>query len=87
MTTALGETCFLSLSFLSSKTKELDSVPKISLLSIYLSIYLSVDIQIALYICICVCVCVCDGILLNHEKEQNWVICRDVNGPRDCHTE
>ena len=28
-----------------------------------------------------------NGILLSHEKEQNWVICRDVNGPRGCHTE
>ena len=28
-----------------------------------------------------------NGILLSHEKEQNWVICRDVDGPRDCHTE
>ena len=27
------------------------------------------------------------GILLSHRKEQNWVICRDVDGPRDCHTE
>ena len=27
-----------------------------------------------------------NGILLSHEKEQNWVICRDVNGPRDYHT-
>ena len=23
------------------------------------------------------------GILLNHLKEQNWVICRDMSGPRD----
>ena len=22
-----------------------------------------------------------------HKKEQNWVICRDVDGSRDCHTE
>ena len=28
-----------------------------------------------------------NGILLSHEKEWNWVICRDVDGPRDCHTE
>ena len=21
------------------------------------------------------------------EKEWNWVICRDMDGPRDCHTE
>ena len=28
-----------------------------------------------------------NGILLSHKKEQNWVICRDVDGPRDCHTE
>ena len=23
-------------------------------------------------------------ILLSHKKEQNWVICKDVDGPRDC---
>ena len=28
-----------------------------------------------------------NGILLSHIKEQNWVICRDMDGPRDCHTE
>ena len=28
-----------------------------------------------------------NGILLSHKKEGNWVICRDVDGPRDCHTE
>ena len=22
-----------------------------------------------------------------NEKERNWVICGDVDGPRDCHTE
>ena len=27
------------------------------------------------------------GILLSHKKEEHWVICRDVDGPRDCHTE
>ena len=26
-------------------------------------------------------------ILIIHKKEWNWVICRDVDGPRDCHTE
>ena len=26
-------------------------------------------------------------ILLSHKKERNWVFCRDVDGPRDCHTE
>ena len=26
-------------------------------------------------------------ILLSHKKEQNWVICRDVSGPRDCQIE
>ena len=31
--------------------------------------------------------CVYKGILLSHKKEWNWVICRDVDGPRDCHTE
>ena len=28
-----------------------------------------------------------NGILLSHKKEWNWVICRDVDGPRVCHTE
>ena len=28
-----------------------------------------------------------NGILLSHKKETNWVIFRDVDGPRDCHTE
>ena len=28
-----------------------------------------------------------NGILLSHKKEQNWVIYRDVDGPRDHHTE
>ena len=28
-----------------------------------------------------------NGILLSHKKECNWLICRDVDGPRDCHTE
>ena len=28
-----------------------------------------------------------NGILLSHRKERNWLICRDMNGPRDCHTE
>ena len=28
-----------------------------------------------------------NGILFSHKKERNWVICRDVDGPRDCHTE
>ena len=23
-----------------------------------------------------------NGILLSHEKERNWIICRDVDGPR-----
>ena len=27
------------------------------------------------------------GILLSHKKEWNWVIFRDMDGPRDCHTE
>ena len=26
-------------------------------------------------------------ILLSHKKERNWVICRDVDGTRDCHIE
>ena len=28
-----------------------------------------------------------NGILLSHKKEWNFVICRDVDGPRGCHTE
>ena len=28
-----------------------------------------------------------NGILLSHKKEWNWVICRDVDEPGDCHTE
>ena len=28
-----------------------------------------------------------NGILLSHKKERNLVICRDVDGSRDCHTE
>ena len=28
-----------------------------------------------------------NGILLSHKKEPNCAICRDVDGPRDCHTE
>ena len=28
-----------------------------------------------------------NGILLSHKKEQNRVICRDMDGLRDCHTE
>ena len=31
---------------------------------------------------------ICNGILVSHKKEQNWVICVDMDGPRDyCHTE
>ena len=26
------------------------------------------------------------GILLGHEKEQKGAICREMDGPRDCHT-
>ena len=28
-----------------------------------------------------------NGILLSHKKERNWVICWDVDGSKDCHTE
>ena len=28
-----------------------------------------------------------NGILLSHKNERSWVICRDVDGPRDCHRE
>ena len=28
-----------------------------------------------------------NGILLSHKREQNWLICRDMSGSRDCHTE
>ena len=27
------------------------------------------------------------GILLRHEKEWNWVVCRDKDGPREYHAE
>ena len=27
------------------------------------------------------------GLLLNHKRELNSTICRDVDRPRDCHTE
>ena len=27
-----------------------------------------------------------NGLLFSHEKEQNCAICRDMDGPRDCHT-
>ena len=26
---------------------------------------------------------ICNGVLLSHKEEQNRVICRDVDGPRD----
>ena len=26
-------------------------------------------------------------ILLSHKKKRSWVICSEVDGPRDCHTE
>ena len=28
-----------------------------------------------------------NGILISHKKEQNWVICWDMDGSTDCHTE
>ena len=28
-----------------------------------------------------------NGILFSHKEEWNGAICRDVDGPRDCHTE
>ena len=28
-----------------------------------------------------------NGILLSHKMERNSAICRDADGPRDCHTE
>ena len=30
---------------------------------------------------------ICSGILLHRRKEWNCATCRDVDGPRDCHTE
>ena len=27
-----------------------------------------------------------NGILLSYKEEGNWVICRDADGPRICHT-
>ena len=36
----------------------------------------------------CLTVHIYKGILLSHKKEKkNWVTCRDVYGPRNCHTE
>ena len=28
-----------------------------------------------------------NGILLSHTKKWNWVICNEVDGPRECYTE
>ena len=28
-----------------------------------------------------------NGFLLSHEKERNCAICRDIDGPKDSHTE
>jgi len=28
-----------------------------------------------------------NGVSLTLKKEDNWVICRDMEGPRDCHTD
>ena len=28
-----------------------------------------------------------NGLLLSHIKEWNWIICRDVDAPRQCHTQ
>ena len=28
-----------------------------------------------------------NGLFLSHKKKRNWVICSEVDGPRDCHTE
>ena len=28
-----------------------------------------------------------NGILLSHKKEQNYAICGNKDGPRDCHNE
>ena len=28
-----------------------------------------------------------NGLLLDHKKERNCAICRDLDGPEDCHTE
>ena len=30
---------------------------------------------------------ICNGILFSHKKERHSAICRDVDGPRACHTE
>ena len=30
-------------------------------------------------------ICINETILLRRKNEWNWVICRDVNGPRVCH--
>ena len=28
-----------------------------------------------------------NGVLHSHNKKWNWVICKDMDGPRQCHTE
>ena len=58
--------------------------------NIYLYMYTMYIYAMCIYMytmCIYICVCICNGILLSHKKEWNWVICRDVDGPRVHHTE
>ena len=28
-----------------------------------------------------------NGMLLSHKNKQNWIVCRDVDKPKVCHTE
>ena len=61
-------------------------------------IYMSNIYTLEIYIYIqSVCVYICiymhthththTGILLSHKKKWNWVICKEMDGTRDCHTE
>ena len=46
-------------------------------ISMYVYVYVYTHTHIGKY----------NGILLSRKEEQNWVMCRDVDGPKDCHTE
>ena len=43
---------------------------------VYICMYVYVYVYIYIY-----------GILLRHKEEWNYAICRDMDGPRDCHTD
>ena len=65
------------------------------------SVYMSIPISQFLYplflpwypyvcsphLCLYFCFANNNGILFSHKNKWNWVICRDMDGPRECHTE